>query len=174
MNQELRIMEITLNKEKFKIFLEVVKMLNQEFGVEPILFGSLGLNRVIGEHWKSNDIDLLIPDKIKIKELKRLKSQMEKIGFILKDEYEYDFCGRDEVISFGRIGSLDDIRKIIGEEIDNMQTIKVDGVKFKEFTPKQYLLFYSEMLRDKYRQEKRGDEDKEKIKKIEDFLRSSS
>lgn len=44
-----------------------------------------------------------------------------------------------------------------------MKISEVEGAKFKELSPEQYLLVYQFMLRDTYRQEKRGKTDLEKI-----------
>ncbi len=48
-----------------------------------------------------------------------------------------------------------------------------DGVRFKELTAEQYLSVYQFMLRDNYRQEKRGKTDIKKIELIKKFLKKN-
>ena len=64
--------------------------------------------------------------------------------------------------------------KRIGLNPDNLKVSKVDGIKFKELTVEDYLFVYKLMLRDNYRQEKRGKTDKEKITMIQKHLRTKS
>ena len=41
-----------INKEKFETFLEIAKNLNHFLNITPIVYGSLGLYRIIGERGK--------------------------------------------------------------------------------------------------------------------------
>ncbi|MCL5010689.1 MAG: hypothetical protein M1127_00545 [Patescibacteria group bacterium] len=60
--------------------MEVVEELNSRFNIVPVLYGSLGLYRRIGEFGKSNDVDILVPSSLineKWKELVKLKSKIQ-------------------------------------------------------------------------------------------------
>ena len=56
-------MGLKINEKKFEVFLEVARKLNDFFNVIPILYGSLGLYKIIGEYSECSDIDILIPDE---------------------------------------------------------------------------------------------------------------
>ena len=46
---------------KKKAFFENAKILNDEFNVSPLMYGSLGLEYISDEDLNSDDIDILIP-----------------------------------------------------------------------------------------------------------------
>jgi len=156
------------NREKLLIFLEVTRALNKA-KIIPVLYGSLGLYRTINKFGrKTNDIDILVPDEFIEKRWSDLRYIMEQLGFMLQDEHEHEFKREKKLVAFGKVSDLVKFAKV------NQQKIKVtrqDGAQFRELSPKQYLRCYKFMLRDSYRQEKRGNADKEKIALIEDFLK---
>ncbi len=155
-----------LNKNKFKIFLEVARALNKE-EVVPILFGSLGLYRIIGEFDQAKDIDVLVPTEVISEKWYDLIKIMEGLGFKLKDEKEHEFIKGSEIVAFAKESDLDELAKI---KRDNLTISKLDGIKFKEISVDNYLLVYQLMLRDNYRQEKLGKADQEKIVLIKKYL----
>src|SRR3989344_1574363 len=158
--------KLNLNKKKFEIFLEVAKELNKE-DIVPILYGSLGLCMVIGEFKEASDIDFLVPGNIITKDWRKAISLMEKIRFNLKDEKEHEFERENKIVAFGNEKDLKDMSNINPEEI---KVTEINGVKFRELSPEQYLCVYEFMLRDGYRQEKRGKDDQEKISLIKNYL----
>jgi len=161
-------MDLKINKQKFEIFLEVTKELNAE-NIVPILYGSLGLYRIIGEFSKANDVDFLIPDDFLKNNWQKLIEIMKEMDFVLKDEHEHEFERDKELVAFANESDLSDIPQI---NPSDLKISEVRGAKFRELTAQQYLLCYQEMLRDNYRQEKLGKDDKEKIKLIENYLKS--
>lgn len=48
---------------KFELFLENAKLLNNKFNIIPLLYCSLGLEVLTGEDLNSDDIDVLIPEE---------------------------------------------------------------------------------------------------------------
>ncbi len=164
-------MEIKINEKKFKIFLEVVGALNSRFKIIPILYGSLGLCRQIGDFKKANDIDILIPNIFLNKKWNELVKFMQGLGFRLNNEIEHDFIRKKGIVAFGK---QNDLKKMCRITLDSLKTSIVGKAKFKELSPKQYLTIYKFMLRDNYRQEKLGKNDKEKINLIEEYLKKSS
>jgi predicted nucleotidyltransferase len=161
MNQELKI-----NKEEFDIFLEVAKELNKN-DITPVLFGSLGLMRIIGEFKKAADIDILIEENLLEDKWLDLVGIMKKIGFKLIDKKEHEFSRRNKIVGFARIQDLLNV----DVDYNNLKLSEVRGRKFKELSVNDYLICYKRMLRDHYRQEKRGKDDKEKIRLIEEFMK---
>jgi len=154
------------NKKKLIIFWEVARALNR-VNITPILFGSLGLYRAINKlERKVNDIDILVPDELI--EKSKLYEIMEQLGFVLKDEHEHEFERDGEIVAFGKANDLSNLAKVNPKDLE---VIEENGVKFRKLSPEQYLMCYKYMLRDGYRQEKRGNADKEKIEFIEDYLK---
>lgn len=105
-------MNLDINEEDFKIFLEVAKALNKSFGIIPILYGSLGLNRVIGEFGKANDIDILVPDEFVNKRWTKLVNFMQGLNFGLKDEHEHEFIRKGKIIAFATEDDLVEHAKV--------------------------------------------------------------
>jgi len=159
-------MDLKINKQNFELFLEVTKKLNK-VNIVPVLFGSLGLNRVIGEFSKANDIDFLVPDDLISKNWQKFIEIMKELDFQLKDEHEHEFERNSEIVAFGKESDLSGLSQI---NPSDLIISEVDGAKFKELSARQYLLCYQKMLRDEYRQEKRGKADQDKIRLIEQFL----
>ena len=159
------IMEI--NKNKFKIFLEVTKALNESFNIIPILYGSLGLYRVIGEYGESHDIDILVPDEFVNKKWDELIDLMKKREFKLKDKHEHEFIRDSEIVAFAR---EEDLNERIGLNPNSLKVSSSDNIRFKELSAENYLSVYRFMLRDDYRQEKRGKADREKINLIKEYI----
>ena len=161
-------MNLDINKRKFEIFLEVSRLLNTH-GIVPILYGSLGLWKIIGEFDKANDIDILVPKKFIKEKWNFLIDLVNKINFKLKDEHEHEFIRDSEIIAFARQEDLEERLQINPKKL---KISKINGVRFKELNPQQYLATYQFMLRDEYRQEKRGKEDKRKIILIKNFWKN--
>lgn len=95
-------MSLKINRKKFKIFLEITKALNEFFSIVPILYGSLGLYRVIGESGKVNDIDILVPDKFTHERWKDLINLMKNLNFKLNNESEHEFIREKEIAALAQ------------------------------------------------------------------------
>lgn len=160
-------MQLKINKRKFEIFLEVTKVLNEQ-NIIPVLFGSLGLNKTIGEFSKANDIDFLVPDKLINKNWPDLIESMERLNFELKDEHEHEFQRNSEIVAFGKESDLSDLS---GVDPTKLKITEIDNTKFRQLSAEQYLICYQRLSRDKYRQEKRGKADQEKIRLIQEYLK---
>lgn len=159
-------MDLKINKEKFEIFLEVTKVLNKQ-GIIPILFGSLGLNKIIGEFGEANDIDILVLPELINGKWQSLIKTMKELKFELKDEKEHEFIKDGEIIAFG---NQNDLVRDFKLDLTSLITSEQKRIRFKELSAEQYLLCYQFMLRDTYRQEKRGNADQGKIKLIKKYL----
>lgn len=161
-------MNLIVNKDKFEIFLEVARLLNKK-GLIPILYGSLGLNKTIGKFGKVNDVDILVPNNFIKRDWGQIVNLMQELNFELKDEHEHEFIKDGEIVAFG---TEKDLIKTAQVNTKNLKISELDGIKFKELSSKQYLKVYQSILRDKYRQEKRGGADQEKIVLIQKYLGS--
>ena len=160
-------MGLKINEKKFEVFLEVARKLNDFFNVIPILYGSLGLYKIIGEYSECSDIDILIPDEFVNERWNELIDLMEKMGFKLKDEHEHEFIRGSEIVAFAK---QDDLIKRIELDPNKLTVSNINNIKFKELSVKDYLSVYRLMLRDDYRQKKRKKADQEKIDLIEKYI----
>jgi len=160
-------MGLKINEKKFEVFLEVARKLNDFFNVIPILYGSLGLYKIIGEYSECSDIDILIPDEFVNERWDELIDLMEKMGFKLKDEHEHEFIRGSEIVAFAK---QDDLIKRIELDPNKLTVSNINNIKFKELLIKNYLSEYRLMLRDDYRQKKRKKADQEKIDLIEKYI----
>jgi predicted nucleotidyltransferase len=154
--------------KKIKIFLEVAEKLNKKFNIIPVLFGSVGLYKIMGKAGKCNDIDILVPAELLNKKWSELINLMKELKFNLSDKKEHEFKRNKDIVAFGKQEELSSLAKI------NPDLLKVsinNKIKFKELLASQYLNVYISMLRDNYRQKKRGREDQKKIKLIKKYLR---
>ena len=161
--------ELITNREKFDIFLEVAGKINRKLKIVPVLYGSLGLNLEIGEFCKSSDVDILIDDKFIEGRWTELQGLMNQLNFRLKNEREHEFMRDEEIVAFAKEG---DLQKLADIDSESLEIKDVKGVKFRVLNLNQYLRVYELMDRDDYRKEKRGKEDKEKIRVIKKFLKA--
>jgi len=159
-----------INKEKFETFLKIAKNLNSFLNVIPIVYGSLGLYRIIGEHGKCKDIDILIPNEFVNEKWNELIDVMEKMGFKLGDEYKHEFvCGS------GTIAFLEqnDLIRRINLYPDSLMMHSINNVKFKELSAENYLSAYKFMVQDEHREKEKKKSDQEKADLIEKFIENN-
>jgi phage terminase large subunit-like protein len=72
--------------DKYKELLRVAKQLNNELKITPVLYGSLGLSKIIQKDLNSQDIDILVPQKYITTEWDRLIKTFQKINYQLINE----------------------------------------------------------------------------------------
>ena len=77
----------TENTDKIYLFLENARLLSEEFGIVPLLYGSLGLEYLTGENLDADDIDILIPKVFLTDNWVSFKNILESNGYILIDEH---------------------------------------------------------------------------------------
>ena len=154
-------------EEKFQIFTEIAGALNKEFDIVPVLYGSLGLARLLKEDIDINDIDVLVPDEYVDEKWEDLKTVAEEIGFELVNISEHEFIRDAQRIAFAEYDILDDVNLTIKD----LKESREGNISFYELNLKQYLMVYRYCLKDGYRKTKHTD--KEKITLIESTLRLS-
>ena len=155
------------NEEKFKAFLSVAKVLNKQFNLTPILYGSLGLYRVLNIDRETGDIDVLIVDEYVQDKWLQLQYVMIDLGYLLKDEHEHEFIKGNQEIAFA---TQSDLLKVGGVDPDGLRVATINGVSFRELTAENYLFFYQTIYSDDYRRQKKGKADQEKIRLIKNHL----
>jgi hypothetical protein len=75
----------------YQEFINVSKKLNQELRITPILYGSLGLEKVTKLDFSPQDIDILVPLRFIKNEWQTLKETMEELDYKLVDLHEHKF-----------------------------------------------------------------------------------
>ena len=85
-----------MENAKFKNFLENAKLLNGQFRIVPLLYGSLGLENITEADLHSDDIDILIPGEFVTGEnWPTLIEFLEANGYTLIDDHEHTFTKDD-------------------------------------------------------------------------------
>ncbi len=148
-------------------FLRIAKELNTHFGITPLLYGSLGLGKLLNYDLKPQDIDFLIPLKYIDSEWLSFKIQIEDLGYSLVDLHEHEFSNGKYKIAFADIEGL---KKDINITPDQIDTIEEYGVIYKMLNLQQYLCAYEFSSKDGYRRNKNGNKDALKIERIKHAL----
>ena len=76
---------------KKTMFLKNAKLLNDEFGIVPLMYGSLGLEYITNENLNADDIDILIPQAFIHEKWDEFKRTLINHGYVLVDEHEHTF-----------------------------------------------------------------------------------
>lgn len=77
--------------ELYNEFISIAKTFNKELDTIPLLYGSLGLEKVTGLDFSPEDIDILIPLIFLEEKWGRLKKIMELQGYKMLDSHEHEF-----------------------------------------------------------------------------------
>lgn len=149
-------------KEKYYKFLEISKLLNKAFGIEPLLYGSLGLQILTGKDLNADDVDILVPEIFIKEKWENLTSFLESNGYEMIDLHEHTFEKEKVHFSFAKIESLESFANI---KLDEIEVRFDNGTEFKLLSLKQYLQVYEASSNDSYR--KRINKNIKDEKKIE-------
>lgn len=134
---------------KFRKFLENAKLLNSQFRIIPLLYGSLGLEQITSSDLKSDDIDILIPQSfISGEDWLPFIEFLEAHGFTLIDEHEHTFIKDDTEYSYA---SIENLKSFAGIDPKDIGIYENGGVKYKSLSLDQYLTVYQKSLQDEYR-----------------------
>lgn len=128
--------------ELLNLFLKTVKELNKQ-GIEPIIYGSFGLNLVIGKIGETYDLDFVLFD----------------------EDFDRVRLPENQIFSFIKAGDVG----IISIDKNNLDRKEMGGAVFYNLKPEQYLDFYDKLSKKEDRGEKR-EKDLEKIELIKKFL----
>lgn len=155
-------------RPKYRLFLENTALLQQNFSICPLLYGSLGLEVRTDTDLHSDDIDILIPQIYLVGE-KWLEFQklLEANGYRLTDIHEHTFCKDGTAYSYAAIDSLEDFASI---RIEDIPQCREAGVAHLLLHLTQYLKVYQASAKDGYRKNVKEKRDGEKISFIQKML----
>ena len=154
---------------KTESFLKNAALLNREFGMVPLMYGSLGLELLCGADFGADDIDILIPEEFLGAKWRAFQSFLEQKGYVLEDLQEHTF--QKEGISYS-YASLEELQSFADIDISALITYEMGGAYFKLLSPREYLRVYETSEKDGYRVNTRGKKDREKIVFLEDLLKT--
>ena len=152
-----------MENAKFKNFLENARLLNSQFRIVPLLYGSLGLEQITEADLHSDDIDILIPGEfVSGDNWLPLIEFLEANGYTLIDEHEHTFIKDDIEYSYAPIENLISFADI---DLKDIGIYEKGGVRYKSLSLDQYLTVYQRSLQDEYRVNvfKKKEQDEEKI-----------
>lgn len=151
----------------YKEFLNVANKLNTELNIVPLLYGSLGLQKITDIDFNPTDIDILVPKIYLQDKWNILKNTIEGLEYKLIDLHEHEFVRDSYQIAFADIESLVSFAAIDIEHIENRNE---EGVKYKILNLEEYLKVYLQSSKDGYRKTKNNDKDFIKIEIIKKIL----
>lgn len=155
------------NKQKYKEFITICRVINTQLEVVPVLFGSLGLEVLSGNDFKSDDIDVLVPKIFIQDEWDHLRNLIESNGFRFVDLHEHEFRKNNIKIAFAFEESLCYFANV---DYRNLKIINDEGANFKLLNYDEYLRVYQKSFKDSYRTNKNNGKDQNKIEFLLDKL----
>lgn len=148
-------------------FLKNAKLLFQQWGMVPLLYGSLGLEYLTGETLNADDIDILIPEVFLQSRWAEFREVLTKHGYRLVDEGEHTFEKEGIAYSYA---SMEELESFAGIPLREIGQCACDGVSFRLLTLEQYRRVYSASSKDGYRMEVRQKKDGQKLALIQKHL----
>jgi len=154
------------NKKIMRIFLRIVYGLNR-MDITPIVYGSLGLAFLIKKQIPINDIDMILLDGDFNNRWKDICSFLtENMKYTIDPEHKQEFLN-DIPVSFV---PMNNVRKLTQINIPQLQKMTKNRATYYNLMPEQYLDIYKNGLLNKFRKEKRENDDKNKINLIRRYL----
>ena len=156
-----------MSTNKFNLFLENARLLSDNLGIVPLLYGSLGLEYLTGNVLGVDDIDILVPRVFVTDRWHVFKALLEAQGYVLADEHEHTFVRDGVAYSYA---DIEDLESFAGIRIKDIEMREADGVRFLLLSLEQYLAVYQKSSKDGYRVNVRQKKDADKIRFIESKL----
>ena len=142
-------------------FLRLAALLNGAMDVQPLLFGSLGLEKRLGADLKADDIDILVPEALLSGTgWARLAALMRGAGYALYDEHEHAFLREGVSAAFA---SIEGLTPFAGVDVKAIPFLEEGGVRYRLLTLADYLKVYTASSKDGYRKDVKNKKDEEKI-----------
>ena len=155
------------NEEVRKEMAFIVLALNKS-DIMPIVYGSLGLSFLIGDHFEIGDIDFCLSDDLFSKKWTFIKDQlMSDLGYVIDETHCQEFTGKKYFVSFEQLSKIQKMTSI-DETLLKKETF--DGAVFYNLSLSQYLDIYQKFLQNKDRWDKKSKRDLEKIDIIKQNL----
>lgn len=156
------------NHVKINAFLENARRLNKQFGITPLLYGSLGLEYVTGADFSADDIDILIPEYYITEGWKTFRCYLETLGYVLVDEHEHTFEKYGICYSYA---SIENLSPFAGIKLSDIGAVKIGEAHFMILGLEQYLAVYKASAKDGYRLNVKEKNDNEKIDRINSMIK---
>ncbi|MCY8199190.1 hypothetical protein MOC25_05715 [Bacillus subtilis] len=150
-------------------FINIAKTFNKELDIIPLLYGSLGLEKVTGLDFSPEDIDLLIPLIFLEEKWEKLKKVMEQHGYKMVDIHEHEFKKTNTKIG---IAYIEDLKPFADVDYNNLEVFEDGGAKYHLLTIDDYLKVYKKSLLDGYRRRKKNHKDQSKINILNKLIRN--
>ncbi len=152
-------------KNAEKVCAEIVRLLKSN-GIEPIVYGSVGLSLLIGPFKEPDDVDLLVPKRWIHQDWPQLCTIVSELGYVVSDEHEHEFVNdHGEKIAFAEADVL--TRDTICDPTKDLVTVDCFGQSVTTISLPSFLKAYQFSKDDSYRQSKRVMKDSEVIARIE-------
>lgn len=148
---------------KICLFFNHTAFLNRQFGIVPLMYGSLGLEYLTTVDLNADDIDILIPETFLNERWNEFQMALETEGYVLTDVSEHTF--EKDGVSYSFAG-IENLTPFAGIAMDEIEVRKKGDVTFRLLTLTQYLTVYLASEKDGYRVHERGKKDCEKIELI--------
>ena len=156
-----------MSTNKFNLFLKNTRLLSDNLGIVPLLYGSLGLEYLTGDALGSDDIDILVPRVFITERWLEFKEFLEAQGYALTDEHEHTFVHDGAAYSYA---DIEDLESFAGIHAEDIEMCEADGIRFLILSLEQYLAVYRKSSKDGYRVNVRQKKDADKIRFIESKL----
>ena len=149
---------------KFDCFRENAKLLNNNFNIVPLLYGSVGLEVLTNTSLNADDIDILIPEVyVSGSGWAEFKTLLESDGYVLIDEHEHTF--RKDGVDYS-YASIEGLKDFAGIDLRDIEIRNVSNTKFMLLSLQQYLKVYQKSSQDGYRMNVKEKQDNKKIEFI--------
>ncbi|MGL4739889.1 MAG: hypothetical protein ACRC41_03680 [Sarcina sp.] len=157
-------------KDKYFEFLKITIQLNNELQIRPLLYGSLGLQKISGFEFYPDDIDILIPEEYLNEQWNSFCEVIEWMDYKLVDLHEHAFFNGKYKIAFASIESLKDFADI---NLNDIKKVEAKDSFYQILNLAQYLRVYETSYKDSYRKNKNNNKDLLKIEVIRNLLKKS-
>lgn len=151
---------------------EIIEQL-QSAGLDPVLYGSLGASLYLGEFKQFGDVDLLVDESWISERWPELVQLMNTLGFELVDKKEHAFSDKHGLsVAFAADSIL--VRDGIIGSIEELSRQDVEGVNIRTLSPLQLKKAYEFSVKDGYRLEVRGKQDRTVIELLDRHIQETT
>lgn len=152
-------------EEQRLVFRQVSRLIAELSGEVPVLWGSFGLNTLLGIFEAVGDIDLLVSDTIlEGAEWQELCHWLERGGFKLTDLKEREFRQGEVRVAFAPVRVL---RETLGIGRHQLGLITDGGATYRQLALAQYRCLYERFLADPERRGRKAEADRKRLELIE-------
>ncbi|GIN72799.1 hypothetical protein J14TS2_32740 [Bacillus sp. J14TS2] len=148
-------------------FIEIAKMMNKELNIIPVLYGSLGLEKVTEIEFSPQDIDILVPLTFLEEKWELLEAVLGRLGYELIDLHELEFQKGNVKIG---ISYYEDLKKFADVDYNNLKKNEDSGAIYRTLSISEYLKVYKRSSIDGYRRTKKDNKDQSKIQILNELL----